>query len=627
MKIIGNNLFKHLAGLLILISIIFSYGCQLNSGNSASTGTTNASQNDQTSGDTGEVNISLTDAPGDFTNYTVDVVSLTLTKANGTVVSVIPEQVSVDFSQYVDMTELLTAATVPAGIYTSATMKLDYSNAQIFVENSSGDSQQVSSIKDENGNAITTLDVSVGLDGTNELLIKRGVPALLSLDFNLKASNVVTFDGNDANLVVSPTLNASLESDPNKIHRIRGPLQSVDLVNNTITLYIKPFFKSIKTSDHHFGHALIHVNDQTAYDISGTTYTGSDGLNQINALQNLTGIIVEGAFDISSRTFTASQVYAGSSVPGGTMDGLTGTVVSRSGNTLLVKGATLERTNGKVSFNNDVSVTIGDNTIIKKPGDSSTQGINAISVGQQITVLGSLGGDSSSVQMDATQGYVRLNLSQITGNVDTGSQITQYPLALNVLRINNRNVSNFDFSGTGTSAQNDADHKFYEIDTSTLDVSSLANNQLIKVRGFVAPFGQAPADFEAKSIIDPGKIPAMMQTDWTPASTSAFSEASATKITLDFTGTGKFHYIGRGHERFDLTQFPEFSLVPNSTGKGIFLTQSAKGKTLNTSFSLLSDDINTHLSNGETVKRILAKGLFDSSTGEMQTAQVIIIFH
>ena len=38
----------------------------------------------------GEVVIALTDAEGDFATYTVDVVSLTLTKANGAVVETLP---------------------------------------------------------------------------------------------------------------------------------------------------------------------------------------------------------------------------------------------------------------------------------------------------------------------------------------------------------------------------------------------------------------------------------------------------------------------------------------------------------------------------------------------------------
>ena len=53
----------------------------------------------------GDLVISLTDAEGDFTTYTVDVTSITLTKQNGAEVSTLPLSTTVDFAQYTEMTE------------------------------------------------------------------------------------------------------------------------------------------------------------------------------------------------------------------------------------------------------------------------------------------------------------------------------------------------------------------------------------------------------------------------------------------------------------------------------------------------------------------------------------------
>ena len=133
------------------------------------------------SGD-GEVVVSLTDAPGDFACYTVDVLSLTLTKANGAQISALPLQARIDFSQYTDMTEFLTAATVPSGVYVAATMTLDYSNADIWVEDENGDPAQVATILDTDGNPVSTLTVTVRLEDRNRLVIAPGVPAHLMLD-------------------------------------------------------------------------------------------------------------------------------------------------------------------------------------------------------------------------------------------------------------------------------------------------------------------------------------------------------------------------------------------------------------------------------------------------------------
>ena len=72
-------------------------------------------------GDSGESDqqsklfVSLTDAEGDFTEYTVDVVALKLYRSNGAVIETLPNTTRLDFAQYVDVTEFLTAATGAPG--------------------------------------------------------------------------------------------------------------------------------------------------------------------------------------------------------------------------------------------------------------------------------------------------------------------------------------------------------------------------------------------------------------------------------------------------------------------------------------------------------------------------------
>ena len=86
----------------------------------------------------GQVIVSLTDAQGDFATYTVDVLSVKLTHADGREVETLPLTTRVDFAQYTDLTEFLTAATVPNGRYVKGSLVLDYSNADIQVEDTNG---------------------------------------------------------------------------------------------------------------------------------------------------------------------------------------------------------------------------------------------------------------------------------------------------------------------------------------------------------------------------------------------------------------------------------------------------------------------------------------------------------
>jgi hypothetical protein len=75
----------------------------------------------------GELIITITDAPGDFLRYVVDVPQLTLYRANGDVVETLPFNTRIDFAELTEVSEFLTIASVPAGVYESVVLTLDYS--------------------------------------------------------------------------------------------------------------------------------------------------------------------------------------------------------------------------------------------------------------------------------------------------------------------------------------------------------------------------------------------------------------------------------------------------------------------------------------------------------------------
>ena len=238
--------------------------------------------------ESGDLLIQLTDAEGDFTNYTVDVISISLVKANNAEVEALPENTRVDFSQYVDMTELLTAATIPSGLYKSVSLTLSYTDSDIYVENSDGDSVKVDNIIDEDGVNISTLTTEITFDENKPLKIVPGVPALLSLDFDLKTSNDVSFDEEGIpTVVVSPNLVASMEIDPDKEHRIRGPLQSVNVEDSSFQLHIRPFHHRMDREDRRFGGVKVSTNEETVFDINGESYVGQAGIEAMAQTKEL----------------------------------------------------------------------------------------------------------------------------------------------------------------------------------------------------------------------------------------------------------------------------------------------------------------------------------------------------
>ena len=130
------------------------------------------------SADTGDLAISITDAGGDFVAYMVDVTSITLQRANGDAVETLPLTTRIDFTELTEVTEFLTVATVPVGNYESVTVSMDFSDAQVLVQ-------------DDDGNPLTTLDARLALPGDQAIRITRATTRAFSLDFDLDASNSI----------------------------------------------------------------------------------------------------------------------------------------------------------------------------------------------------------------------------------------------------------------------------------------------------------------------------------------------------------------------------------------------------------------------------------------------------
>ncbi len=592
--------------LLLTLFILVLGACQMESENS----------------ETGELSIELTDAKGDFTNYTVDVTSLSLTNRNGSIIEVIPETTRVDFSQYVDMSEFLTLATVPRGIYTSATLRLNYQNAEIHVENEDGSSAQVDTIQDEENNPVTTLESKVSFTEANQLHILPGVPAHLSLDFDLKTSNAVDFDENDIpSITVSPILIASLAPDLNKTHRIRGPLKNVNINNTSFDLIVRPFNNKLKDEHERFGALSVSTNENTFFEIDNNSLIGNEGLVELATLARLTAVIVVGDISFNPRRFMAAEVYAGESVPGGTMDVVRGTILSRIDNTIFVRGATLTRADGSVFFNDDVSVLLDTTTTVKRQNDTNDYTIDDISVGQAVTIFGSLNEDAADLVLDASAGHVRMRVTSIRGTIVNQDDVAK--LELDLQSINGRRINLYDFSGTGANTENDANPTAYEIETGNLNIQAFSNNAPIRVRGFVNSFGQAPTDFIAKSIIGVKTIQAVMHTNWRPASPDAFSRISTDAITLNFSNTGKFHHLGRGGQRIDLNELStEFTLVPGDSNQGLFIIQSRDSKQAHSTFDTFANALQEQMDNEKLVKKLKAKGLFDGNTGNFSARRI-----
>lgn len=548
------------------------------------------------SSDTGTVTIGLTDADGDFLSYTVDVTALTLTRADGAVVNALPVKTRVDFAQYTDLTEFLNAATVPSGVYTHVNLTLDYTNADIRV--ASGDNALAVTPQDGSGNPITTINLQVELDGNKPLVVRPGIPANLTLDFDLEATNTV--DLNTATVTVSPVLIADVDLANPKPHRVRGPLLSVDPAASEFVVAIRPFHLLLGD----FGRLTVETDGNTTYEIDRVSYQGAAGLARLAAEPRATATVVVGNFDPGTRSFLATEVYAGSSVAFGSADVVTGSVIARSGNTLTVRGATLARADGSVSFNdNDITVTLdpGTTKVTRQLGGAVTT--DDISVGSRITALGTLAGTT----LDAGNGLVRIVLSSIAGTVD---QIGPSLVTVNLQTLNGRPVSLYNFAGTGSGGA-DSNPAAYRIATGSLDLSALATSDPVRVRGFVAAYGQAAThDYDARTVIDLSGVPAWLAVSWNTAVPNPFTSLTDQAMVTDISGSALHAVFQRGVAT-NLTSNPT---VQPDGGNDLFVIVRNDTIQLYGSFAAFSNALNLQLAAAHPVRAVGARGNWDSNT-------------
>ncbi len=624
----------------------------------------------------GTAMVTLTDMPGDFLSYMVNVVSLQLTRADGTTVETVPATTTVDFAQLVDLSEVISARQVPAGDYTGVALTLDYGSATIVVDNGAGGLTVPAAniINGATNNPLVSpnnqMTVTLQLPSGSPLVVTNGTVAHLALDFNLSASNTVAPSAITSStaasavmVTVNPVLVASLTPDLNKPIRVRGPLVSVTNTSSQTSYTVKvfPFFTD---ADDGMGQVVVYTTTTTAFTIDGTAYTGNAGLSALAAVPG-TMTLALGTFDTTAKTFTAVQVFAGTSVPGAGLDSVEGTVVARSGNVLTVRHAFFEPEegggvqNGQVmsapgasastmsssgmggttgtnmgandfGFFGQVMVTVASGTMVTEDGRTGTFGSQDISVGQHLQAFGKAGTDTSGNRtLDASSGSVRLMVTRAWGQFTSA---TSGVVTMNLQALDGLPPSAFNFAGTGsssTSGSNDATASAYTVSVpAALPLPTLSAGFLIAFNGFVTPFGSAPPDFAAETLVNFATANAHLHLEWmAPGPTAPFvSPLSATNVmmTQATVQSAAQHVVFIGPVMEDPGSVSAgLSFVPNTSASNMVF---AIGHSMSWQFQVYTSfsDFITALAadlNGTTqLLRVEASGPYDMSTGVLSAS-------
>lgn len=605
-------------GLLLTAALILT-ACGGGAGSTAVTDpmpTAQCDPNDPaTHSECGTVLVALTDADGDFLNYTVDVLSLELETANGRIVETLPRTTRINFTDYVDLTELVTAATVPPAIYVAGTIRLDYSNAEVFVE--AGDASKEAIVRDVDGNVLTQTELRIELSNRERLVVTRGRPALLQLDFDLAASHTVDIVPTPAEAVSEQFILAEVMPVDEKDIRVRGPLVSVSQDEMTYTVAIRPFHD--RQGD--FGRHTIHVSGETEFEVNEEMYVGLDGLRALEAAGPGTPTVAAGTLSVAAREFTADIVLAGSSVPGIHRDAVVGNVIKREGNFLTIRGATIIPADRRAHFHDDVVVEVGPDTRVFRDGHRlSDLGIDAISIGQRVTVRGSqptptTDAAAPQILFDATQGVVRMHLTRLSGIVNT---VMPGQTDITLHGIDRRRVEIFDFAGTGASAELDADPDNYEVATGNLTLANFAAGKAIVAKGFPNAFGTAPPDFAGRTVIDYTDVRSALGIGWGAEGTAApFASIGPDGLTLDNDNEDidVRHYIKQGPVLIDLTALnSDTVIVPRESNRKAFYIKSADSMRMYSDFADFFVDLNASLDGATVARSMHARGQYDADS-------------
>lgn len=572
---------------------------------------TGCSSSDSSAEDSGTLELAVTDAEEDFLSYKIELDAVTLNRGDGSSVDILPLSTEIDFVQYQELTELFAVMSVPSGIYKSITLSLDYSNANIVIQDEAGVSY-TASVVDSEGTAVTEFKVELKLDNDRPLIITPRKTSQLTLDLDLAASN--TIESFDPPLVsVEPFMLASAKLDMGREHRVRGLMFAVNTGEQLVTLDVKP----MRLKQGEFGQFTFAVNTETKYEINGLEYNAETGINALASLSASTPIV---AFGVNIKEddlpYLASQVIAGTSVAWNNQDVLKGTITARSDNTLTIEGAVVEAAGKAGHFRQSIAMSIGENSTVTgyRLGDAD---ISKLSVGQEILALGSY--DESTSAFNANDGSVRMKLNRIVGEV-----VQQSPLAIDLSHINKRPVSVFDFAGTGISELDAADPSNYDINTSNLDLTGIEASEWLQVRGYPSAFGSAPNDFDALSIINPefSSHAAKFMVKWDDDAAITLSTENQVLNINTAQARNKLHLVGvPASSKLDLNV--AIISAEGETGTYAILGRS-KGINLYRDFSDFITALNSYIDQGFMPKHLTAGGHYSDDTDNLSAMKVTI---
>ena len=599
--------------------------------------------------------ITFSVTPGPFTAYLAEIDQIMLTREDNTPVYPFLQPQVVDFTKLGDIGEVFGTPAIIEGTYVSASITVNYAASlyqpvgALMYMDVNGTSTKVAPVDTSGkGTAATSVTYTVKFDPNHPLVIKHGVSTPIDFNFDLSAASIVNKTTSPYQVTVRPFISASTVPNYTKPLRARGVYVTTDTNGSNFTMNARSFFD---TQGSPAGAIGIQTNDKTVYNINGILYQGATGLAAFSKLQINTIVEAYGSIgDLNNAkpTFVATQVFAGVAVENVLTDRITGTVSSRSGTTLHIKGAEVEARNFNVptgvqlSFQDDLTLTIGSDTIVNVDGhpELANATTDYISVGQQVDLeaLPVLDASNNPV-LDANSlptwtvanGLVRLTPSTgwaVQNSTGAGD------ISANLVTLGGFEPGTLNFSGTNSVPT------AYTVGTGALNTSGLAANPVFRFDGLVTPFGMAPPDFVADSVATATATDQVMTVQWTGGTASPLISKDANGLVVNITGaTGGFVsapvvqtgplYVQDARTTFDLSAN---AVNPTIVADPALHSQftignptSATGLAVYHDYSGFLTALGTVLNGTNTVLTLVAVGRYDATSNQFTAYRIDMV--
>jgi hypothetical protein len=216
---------------------------------------------------------------------------------------------------------------------------------------------------------------------------------------------------------------------------------------------------------------------------------------------------------------------------------------------------------------------------------------------------------------------------------------------MNLQAIETYPASVYDFAGNGLSAASDPAAGNFLVNTGALTLPTVAPGDPVWVDGYLAPFGTAPPDFTAFSVLAEPSVPATLAVIWTGTGTAApFATLTATGLTIDLTnaafGSGQLRI---GAESVDITTLSASpSIVPGvaapdpTSGLPLFNTRFSVGPGALTSvttnpiasfntFAAFVTQLNTTFATPTSATQFVARGSYDRASNTFTASSIDVV--